>query len=124
MKARLLVVALSGAALALSACGGSDAPAKGPGAGAPPDPNDKRAVAFDCITNKKGYKAKLVGDKSIQVGGKDGPKIDFFVSGGEAEGKQFDGNAQGAEQIGASLMYVNKGSDSVLAQLEDCLDDQ
>jgi hypothetical protein len=124
MKARLPAAALLSAVLALSACGGSDEPAKGPGAGAPPDPNDKRAVAFDCIKNKKGYPAKLVGDKSILVGGKDGPRIDFFVSGGEAEGKQFDGNAQGAEQIGAALLYVNHGSDERLAQIEDCLDDQ
>jgi hypothetical protein len=124
MKARLLAVALSATALALSACGGSDSPAKGPGGGTAPDPNDKRAVAFDCIKNKKGYPAKLVGSKSIQVGAKDGPKIDFFVSGGEAEGRQFDGNAQGAEQIGAALVYVNRGSDDRLAQIEDCLQDQ
>jgi hypothetical protein len=118
------VTALSGVALALSACGGSDSPAKGPGPGGPPDPNDKRAVAFDCIKNKKGYPAQLVGSKSIQVGSKTGPRIDFFVSGGEAEGRQFDGNAQGAEQIGAALLYVNRGSDDRLAQIEDCLDDQ
>jgi hypothetical protein len=50
--------------------------------------------------------------------------VDFFVSSGEAEGKQFDVQAQGAEQIGAALLYINKGTDDQLEKIEKCLDDQ
>ena len=35
--------------------------------------------------------------------------IEFFVSSGEAEAQQFQGEAQGAEQVGAALLFVNQG---------------
>ena len=126
MIARLLAAAACAAALALSACGGSDAPAKSPGAGGAPDPNDKRAVALACLRDKKQIPAHLAGAKSIQVERprRGAPRIEFFVSAGEAEGRQFDGNAQGAEQIGAALLYVDRGTEDDLAQIEDCLQDQ
>lgn len=90
-----------------------------------PDPNDKRAVAFECISNEKGIDATLLGDKkSIQVDGTGAPKVEFFTSVGEAEGKQFLGGAQNAEQIGASLLYVNAGDDKLLGDLEECLNRQ
>ncbi len=125
MIARLLATGACAAALALSACGGSDAPAS-PGSSKPPDPNDKRGVAFACLRDKKQLPVRMTGAKSIQVERprSGGPRIEFFVSGGEAEGRQFDGNAQGAEQIGAALLFVNKGTEDDLAQIEDCLDDQ
>lgn len=111
-------------ALALGACGGDDAPARPGGKGQPPDPNDKRAVALDCITNKEGLQAKLAGDEAIQVGAPGGPRIEFLISGGEAEGRQFQGDAQGAEQIGSTLLFLNNGTDDQLEKLEKCLDDQ
>jgi hypothetical protein len=123
MIARLLAAGACGAALALSACGGSDAPAK-PSSAKPPDPNDKRAVAIACVRDQEGLDVQPIGDKAFRVGGPGGPRIDFFVSSGEAEGKQFDGEAQGAEQIGAALLYINKGTDDQLEKIEKCLDDQ
>ena len=120
MTARPLALA---AALALAAggsgcgSGGDDDAIRNAG----PNPNDKRGVAFGCVTREKQLDARLVGDKSIQVGGPDGPRIEFFVSSGEAEAKQFQGEAQGAEQVGAALLFVNQGSDEVLEKLEDCL---
>lgn len=124
MMARLLAAAACGTALALSGCGGSDAPAKSAASGKPPDPNDKRAVAFACLRDDKQLPVRMVGNRSIQVGDRRGPRVEFFVSSGEAEGRQFDGNAQGAEQIGAALLYINEGSEDQLKLVEECLDEQ
>jgi hypothetical protein len=121
---RSAAAAACAAALALAACGGSDAPARPGGKGQAPDPNDKRAVALDCITNKQQVPAALVGEKAIQVGQAGGPRIEFLISGGEAEGRQFQGDAQGAEQIGSTLLFLNDGSDDQIKKIEKCLDDQ
>lgn len=86
-----------------------------------PNPNDKRAVALACITREKGVPARLVGEKSIQLEGPNAPRVEFFVSSGEAEARQFQGEAQGAEQVGAALLFVNQGDDETLEKLEDCL---
>ena len=86
-----------------------------------PNPNDKRAVALACITREKGVPARLAGEKSIQVEGSNAPRVEFFVSSGEAEARQFQGEAQGAEQVGAALLFVNGGDDEVLKKVEDCL---
>jgi len=86
-----------------------------------PDPNDKRAVALDCFVNEAGLEAELTGEQSIQVEGPGGPRVEFFLSSGEAESLQFKGEAQGAEQVGAALVFVNDGSDEVLEDVENCL---
>jgi len=103
-------------ALGVGGCGSED-----PATGDEPDPNDKRAVALDCILNEAGLEAELVGDQSIQVEGLGGPRVEFFLSGGEAESQQFKGEAQDAEQVGAALLFVGDGSDEVLEDLENCL---
>ncbi len=109
---------LSVCALALGAGGcGSEEPVTGN----EPDPNDQRAVALDCFKNQAGLEAEVVGAQSIQVQGAGGPRVEFFLSSGEAESLQFKGEAQGAEQVGAALLFVNDGSDDVLQALEDCL---
>ena len=120
---RSAAAAACAAALALAACGGSDEAARPGGKGQAPDPNDKRAVALDCIVNEEQLPARLVGEQSIQVGA-GGPRIEFLISGGEAEGRQFQGDAQGAEQIGSTLLFLNDGTEDQLEKLERCLDDQ
>ncbi len=105
-------------ALLLAATGcGSDG-------GGGPDPNDKRAVALACIRDEQGLEARLAGEKSIQVDGPRGPRVEFMVSSGEAEGRQFQGEAQDAEQIGAALLFINQGSEAELKKIETCLEDQ
>ena len=121
---RPAAAAACAAALALAACGGSDEPARPGGKGQAPDPNDKRAVALDCIVNKEGLQARLVGEKGILVGAPGGPRIEFLISTGEAEGRQFQGDAQGAEQIGSTLLFINGGTEDQLEKLERCLEDQ
>lgn len=103
-------------------CGGSQ-PDYDP-ASAPPeiDPNDERALTLDCITRVRGIEATLEGEDFIQVGAApDGPRIEFVQFSGEAEGRQLEGDAEGAEQIGSALLFVNGGSDRLLDELEHCL---
>ena len=113
MTARALIAL---AALALAGCGNDDDAIRNAG----PNPNDKRGVALACIQGA-GVPAGLAGEKSIQVEGADAPRIEFFVSSGEAEARQFQGEGQGAEQVGAALLFVNGGADDVLEKVENCL---
>jgi len=103
-------------ALGSSGCGSGE-----PVTGDEPDPNDKRAVALDCFVNEAGLEAEMTGEQSVQVNGPGGPRVEFFLTNGEAESQQFKGEAQGAEQVGPALLFVNDGSDEVLEDLENCL---
>jgi hypothetical protein len=124
MKVRVTCAGAAVAAALLTAgCGSSDDGGASVSGGAP-NPNDKRAVALACITKEKKLPARLVGKQSIHVGGAGGPRVEFFVTSGEAEGLQFQGQAQGAEQIGAALLFVNAASEHTLDLVEQCLDDQ
>jgi hypothetical protein len=109
----LLVVALAG-------CGSSDA-------GPTEDDSDKPAVALECLTDEKGVDARLDGDDRIVLNDGNGPTIKFFLTSGEAEGAAFAGKAEGAEQIGAALLYVEpevrEDSEELLADVESCLAD-
>jgi hypothetical protein len=88
------------------------------------DPNDKRAVALTCLKEEKNVPARLLGADSIQVDGSaDGPRIRFFLTGGEAEAQQFLGHGEGAEQIKSALLFTRKGSEAMLQSTEECLDD-
>lgn len=120
MSARISAL-LAACTLCLTAgCGGSESDASGEQG---PDPNDKRAVAIDCITNEAGLPAQPTGEKSIQVGGPGGARVEFFLSTGEAESQQFKGEAEGAEQVGATLLFVGQAEDEELEKIEQCLSD-
>jgi hypothetical protein len=106
------------AAVVFAGCGGSDS---GKTSGA--DPNDKRSATLACLKQDKGLPARPLGPNSIQVDDpRSGPRITFFLNGGEAEAKQFEGGAEGSEQIGAALLFVRRGSNALLGKVEDCLD--
>jgi hypothetical protein len=109
----LLLVTLAG-------CGSSDA-------GPSDDDSDARAVALECLTEEKGVDARLEGDDHIVVNAENGPSIKFFLTSGEAEGAAFAGKGEGAEQIGAALLYVEpevrEDSEELLEDVESCLAD-
>lgn len=87
--------------------------------------DDKRGEALACIRDVKRIEARPVGDKEIAIGpGEGGPTIEFFQSSLEAEAEQFEGNAEGAEQIGAALLYVRDAPEPLLEELEACLNEQ
>jgi len=85
------------------------------------DDSDKRAVAMACL-EEADVDARLDGEDAIVIGtGEDAPQIKFFLTSGEAEAAQFSGRAEGAEQIGQTLLYVRGGSGEVLLEIENCL---
>jgi hypothetical protein len=109
----LAAIALS--ALALPGCG-----SLGNG-GSESEDGDKRAATFACL-RAEGVDARLAGENMIEVGdGARGPRIRFYLTGGEAEAAQFQGEQEGSEQIGRSLLFVRGGSDELLEQMEACL---
>ncbi|MEX1142079.1 MAG: hypothetical protein WD993_10750 [Thermoleophilaceae bacterium] len=136
MTTRATLLAVLCALVAAPGCGDDDGP---PSSSQPtetvttaePAPSetlasqDKRGEALACIRDEKGIEAEPVGAKEIQIGapGED-PRIEFFQSSLEAEGEQFEGRAEGAEQIGAAHLYVREAPESLLEDLEDCLNDQ
>jgi hypothetical protein len=103
----------------LAGCGSSDA-------GPTEDDSDKRAVAFECITEEKEIQARLDGEDSIALDA-DGsaPRIKFYLTAAEAESAQFRGDGEGAEQIGSALLFVQPTvrdeSEQLLEDVEACL---
>jgi hypothetical protein len=94
-----------------------------PAPGATLAPDDKRGLTLACIRDQKRIDAEAIGDKGIAIGDDDS-RIDFFQSSLEAEGEQFEGRAEGAEQIGAALFYVRELPEDTLVAIEDCLNEQ
>jgi hypothetical protein len=85
------------------------------------DESDKRAAAMTCLEDEE-IDARLEGEEEIVVGeGEDAPRIRFFLTAGESEAAQFEGDGEGAEQIGSALLYVGEGSDDLLETVENCL---
>jgi hypothetical protein len=104
---------------ALAGCGSSDA-------GGSDDESDKPTAALECLTEEKGIDARLDGDQEIVVNGdENGPRIKFFLTAGEAEAAAFQGEGEGAEQIGAALLYVKPEvrpeTEELLEDVESCL---
>jgi hypothetical protein len=120
VKRPLLLIPLVIAALA--GCGSNDA--------APvEDDSDTRAVTLACLTEEKGIDAREEGDDEIVLNGdENGPRIRFFLTAGEAEAAQFEGDVEGAEQIGSALLFVepevHEETEDLLKDVEDCLADQ
>jgi hypothetical protein len=118
LKRSLLLASL--ALAALSGCGlGSDDAGGG-------DDLDDRTAAMECLA-EAGVEARLEGEEGSQeivVGdGANPPRVKFFLTAAEAEAEQFQGNGEGAEQIGGALLYVNDGDDDLLEVVEKCLAD-
>lgn len=122
----LTIAAACAVALGAAGCGSGAKKPVASGSTPPPVPAkaDKRGVALACLRDRERLPIKAVGEKTIEVGGPLGPRIDFFQSSLEAEAHQFEGKAEGTEQIGAALLFVRNTSNGELAKIEDCLDDQ
>jgi len=117
MRKTLPLIALACAA-ALPGCGSSGQTS----AAAPEDKqSDKRGAVIACLTERHQLDARAEGTDAIQIDGKAGPHIRFFLTSGEAEAEQFEGRAEGSEQISSALLYPRQGSDDTLQQVEDCL---
>ena len=107
--------------LLVAGCGSNDAAPVG-------DDSDTRSVALACIADQKGVDARLDGDDEIALGGAaTGTHIKFYLTAGEAEAAQFEGEEEGTEQIGAALLFVepevNPDTEDILGDVEKCLAD-
>jgi hypothetical protein len=105
----------------VAGCGSDDAAPVG-------DDSDVRAVALACLTDEYGIDARIAGDDEIELGGAaEGTRIRFFLTAGEAEATAFEGDGEGAEQIGSALLFVSPEvrpeTEEILGDVEKCLSD-
>jgi hypothetical protein len=115
-----MLAAACAATLALAGCSlGSD--------DAAPDDGDIRTTVMTCFESE-GIDARLEGEEGneeIVIGDDPGaPRVRVFLTAGESEAAHFQGEGEGAEQIGATWLYVNEGSDDLLEDVENCLAEQ
>lgn len=83
---------------------------------------DPVAAPLRCIRRKHVH-AYRDGGTIIQVAPKPtGPRVVFTSTQGDAQAAQIHGQAEGAEVIGAALLYVNTASDGLIKVMETCLD--
>ena len=115
MKRPLLALAL--VLLALAGCGSGDA--------APEvDESDKPGSTVACL-DAEGVPAHVNGSDENEVVLDAGPRVKFYLTAAAAEAAQFQGEGEGAEQIGSALLFVDPEVDpkteEVLKAAEGCL---
>ena len=115
MKHPLLALPL--VLLALAGCGSSDA--------APEvDESDKPGSTIACL-DAGGVPAHVNGNDENEVVLDAGPRVKFYLTAAAAEAAQFQGEGEGAEQIGSALLFVDPEVDpeteDVLKVAEGCL---
>ena len=122
-------IALTGlAAVALAGCGNSFATVAGSAVPAA----TKKPLGYGVINHAPlphatcmraaGLPAVTVGLTGIQVGALPaGPTVEFAPDPNAAEALQIEDKAQGAEVIGAALLYVHGAPDAELKKVEACL---
>lgn len=125
-----LLLACGVTALAVSACGMSAKPVAGTrdisqAKGNHAQVADPRTKHVQCLRSA-GLPIHLFrasgARPAIQVGtAPTGPTVIFEPTQQAATGVQIEGQAQGAEVIGAALVYPNQASDGVLQQVESCM---
>jgi len=79
---------------------------------------DPRVPVASCLRDN-GMAARVIDGRTVEVAG---VRIEFLATPGEAEARQIEGRAQGAEQIGRALVWVGRAPDEQLATIEECVD--
>jgi hypothetical protein len=105
--------------LAVSGCGSNDAaPAV--------DESDKPGSTIACL-DYQGVTAHVNGKDENEIQLDAGPRVKFYLTAAAAEAAQFQGEGEGAEQIGSALLFVDPEPDpkteDVLKVAEGCLAD-
>ena len=119
---RVATAAVCLTALAASACGQAVKPATG-SRGKFDDPRTAKANRIECLTNKH-LPVQKVGLNELLIGAQPaGPRVVFNATEGAAQGVQISGlrEQQGAEVIGAALLFPDQASDKELGTIENCL---
>jgi hypothetical protein len=105
--------------LALAGCGSSDAAPK-------VDESDKPGSTVACL-DAQGVRAHVGGKDDNEVLLDAGPRVKFYLTAAAAEAASFQGEGEGAEQIGSALLFVDPEVDpkteDVLKLAEGCLSD-
>jgi hypothetical protein len=119
MSSLKALLACGSAAVVLGGCATTVKPPQG--RGSVDNPRTSNPDYLKCIRDH-GLSAVEVGATSIQVGQPlSGPMIRFLPTPGAATAAQIYGQVQGAEVIGAALLYPNQASSSELGAIEVCL---
>jgi hypothetical protein len=106
--------------VAMILCGCSSVVKPPQGRGHAEDPRSD-AGRLQCLMTHH-LPARELGRTVIQIGPLPaGPTIQFEPSDGAAETRQVEGMAQGAEVIGAALLYPHRASDAELNEIENCV---
>lgn len=119
---RVATVAVCLTALAASACGSAVKPAAG-SRGKFDDPRTAKADRVKCLADKH-IPLQKVGLNELLLGAQPAaPKVVFNATEGAAQGVQISGlrQQQGAEVIGAALLFPNQAPDTELGVIENCL---
>jgi hypothetical protein len=105
--------------LALAGCGSNDAAPK-------VDESDKPGSTVACL-DAQGVASHVQGNDQNEVVLDAGPRVKFYLTAAAAEAAQFQGEGEGAEQIGSALLFVDPEVDpkteDVLKAAEGCLAD-
>lgn len=131
MPSAKLAVAIGLAALSLSACGTTSKPEAGTPAAmvrAHQQLDNPVTKHLECLKQEhipvRPQEVTVEGQRlpGFQVGtAPAGPTIGFEPTPGDAQGIQIHGQAQGAEVIGAALLYPNQAPDRLLTKVEKCV---
>jgi hypothetical protein len=114
-----LAVASGVAAILLCACASAVKPPQGHGKIDDPRINNPDRVA--CLRHDH-LPVQFVGRTGLQIGPlPTGPSVWFAPTPGAAQADQIEALTQGAEAIGAALLYPHQASDGELTLIEDCL---
>jgi hypothetical protein len=118
---RVATAAVCLTALAASACGSAVKPATG-SRGKIDDPRTAKANRILCLTDKH-FAVQNVGLNELLIGPQPaGPRVVFDATEGAAQAVQISGRQQqGAEVIGAALLFPDQASDKELGTIENCL---
>ena len=131
MRTAKLAAAAVAAALALSACGSTTKPVAGtPQAAAQtkkglndPRKNHVKCLRAQHVTDIHEYYTATGDHPAIQVGTRpSGPTVVFYPTPGIAQGLQISGQQQyqGAEVVGAALLYPNQAPAALDHTVETC----
>jgi hypothetical protein len=127
MPSAKLAVAVGLAALSLSACGTTSKPEAGSTqaiAKTHKQVDDPRKKHIVCLQQEHIPVQRITtgGLPGLQVEtAPSGPTVVFDPTPGTAQAMQIEGKAQGAEVIGAALLYPNQASEKLLQKVEDCV---
>jgi hypothetical protein len=116
----VMIAALAGLALAVSACGSINVKPRNPTAsrGVVDDQRTILGNHVACLHAEK-ISVQLVGNTDMLIGG--GVRVHFDPSPGAAIYDQIRDSAQGAEVIGSALLYPGAAPDSELNAIEACM---